>query len=195
MNNDEVSRGFTIRAVLAVLVLGSLAACVPVVSLNPYFEDGLKVFDHGLIGEWTSEDVRLSFSESGNGQYRLVIIDEAEEEKDIVLTARLFRILEGDFLELSTESGGQEPDALFVRHELPVRTLYRLEFDGDSLELAFLDDRWVAENADEFELSHLRVGDELVLTASTAALQKLIILADDEAFAGPEEFRRNVQGR
>jgi hypothetical protein len=70
---------------------------------------------------------------------------------------------------------------------------------GDTLQTALLDADWAEHAADygTLGLSHLRIGSEVVLTASPKELQAFVAryAADSSVFKNHEEHRRFESGR
>jgi hypothetical protein len=64
-----------IVAVIVLALVGLMAACGPVSSLNPLFTTKDVVFDAGLLGEWTEagpHDFSLRFEKAGSNGYRVI---------------------------------------------------------------------------------------------------------------------------
>lgn len=74
----------TLRFLVALILAGSLAGCVPVDSMNPlYMEDGV-VFDPELLGQWGSEDGGLNFARLADDGYSLMWSGKNDDTDQIV---------------------------------------------------------------------------------------------------------------
>ena len=166
------------------VALASLGCVVP--SLSPLFTDDDLVFDAQLVGPWIDDDETLwLFEESARDGYRLIIVS-AEETS--LFDAHLLELGAHRFLDLfpHADSGG---DSFRGLHLVPAHTFYRVDGQGDSRRLVTLDPDWLEEaiTSGVVDIAHAWVDGQLVLTASTSALQDLVQSVADDPGAFPSD--------
>lgn len=169
---------------LAIALL--LAGCVQ--SLHPLFSDKDLLFEPALIGTWAGEGGNLwTFLKSEKKAYELVYTEKKTPAK---FAARLGRLGKALFLDLRPQMPDMEND-LQQAHLLSTHTFSRVWIDGDTLRLAMLEHDWLKKMIDQKKLTinHERLGDQILLTASTRQLKGFVLkYADDnEAFPKPEK--------
>jgi hypothetical protein len=101
----------------------------------------------------------------------------------------------GDYLYWDLLAGPRDDEsALWRQHRLTVHSFARVTLDGDRLEVAQLQPKWLkAALADSrVEIAHTTVEGDVILTASPAELQELVRdHGDDEgAFGDLQVFYR-----
>lgn len=76
-------------------------------------------------------------------------------------------------------------------HLIAAHTLARVGLANDSLKLVFLDEDWVSKAIEggQINLSHVKSGNGLVLTAPTEELQTFVLKYADDAGAFPPSAR------
>lgn len=178
----------------AALVL--LSSCVPVLSMHPFFTEKDLTFDPHLLGTWfdpADKDSQgtITFervAEDGHDAYSITLADPSKKpvEKD-TFEAHLFNLDGHLFLDVVQTKVYAGDDDLLVL-EVPAHMLGRVSFDGDVLNLTFLNDDWVRKNLEngKFSVRH-ESGDDgtPLLTASTSELQRFALdhVSDNEAFS------------
>lgn len=176
---------------LVAVVAFSTAGCLPVPSLYPLVEEEKSLAVPGIVGEWRDSSMTVRFDLERGTRYTMTLADSADSSsRYTVLFARFGGRLFADMIaDTKTLPGGDQSPWLW-----PMHLLYRVDFAGDSLRLAFLDDKWVAE---ALARRHLKVRHEepragLVLTEKTEGLQRLIgrIANEDAAFDSSAAFLR-----
>lgn len=171
-----------------------LCSCEPELSVHRLYGSDDVVFEPGLLGTWTmpestnnEEVMGFEFTKSTSDGYTLIMTYQenptAKTEK-YFFAAHLVKLHGRVFIDVvptSSQVDGQDSDG---PPGIPAHFFGRISIDGDTLKMSFLDDEWVA--------GHVRSGDisidteeeddkKVVLTASTAELQKLLVdHADDE---------------
>jgi hypothetical protein len=188
-------------ACLVAAVFGLLAAGCWQKSLQPFYHEKDLIEDPGLAGIWTEpgEEAKKTvwtFSAAGEKRFKLNVVDG---EINADFEARLFKLGGETYINLYSEKRSMS--------EIPVHHLLSISREGDLLSMKVLNIDWVQKwlRANPKKLDHMRVNDpknpgdsesdELVLTASTDALQKFILehRADPELFQGDGSLQRDAQ--
>ena len=149
-----------------------LAGCVQ--SLHPLFSDEDLFFEPTLIGTWAGESGNLwTFLKSGEKAYELIYTEKKTPAK---FSARLGRLGNFLFLDLRPEMPDMQND-LQQAHMLATHTFSRVWMEGDTLRLAMLEHDWLKKMIDQkkLKIKHERLGDQILLTASTKGLQKFVL--------------------
>jgi hypothetical protein len=194
MTNKKL--GTFLAATMAFLVAGCWQK-----SLHPFCHEKDVIDDPGLAGIWTEpgEDAKTTvwtFSAAGERRYKLNLKDG---EINADFEARLFKLGGDTFLNLYSEKRSMS--------EIPVHHLLKISREGDLLSMKVLNldwvQKWLRQNPDK--LAHIRVSDpakrddrdsdELVLAASTDALQKFLLdhRETPELFDGDGKLQREAQ--
>lgn len=176
-----------------------LSACIP--SLSPFYTDADLVTGSPLAGTWELRedgDAEVwTFEQTGPGAYALSIRQrEANQarEKTGRLAAHLFRLGDHLFLDLIPTDCDFAPEqadiigmATFPGHLLA--RVYAL--DEEKLTLAFCDWDWLEKQleANPGALAHHKEESRLILTATTADLQRFVLahLGGGELFEEPKQ--------
>lgn len=164
------------------------SACL-VVSLQPVYEPETIAFDPLLLGTWiASEDGTTVTVERGEWHSYHVTIEERDDRTR--LSARLTRVGEQLFLDISPLDGADVPPLL-----LPAHDLYRVELNGDELSLADLSYERLERLARDGNAGLAMTVDarkNVVITASTSELRQWLIahVADEGLFDAPTQLRR-----
>jgi hypothetical protein len=171
---------------IAILLLCLLAACGPVLSIHPLYTDKDVVFDPGLVGTWidpTDKDEPISFERGPGDSYKAITrlvndvnVEQIFEARLVKLNGRLFL----DAVQTKNRISGKEEDMGIA---IPGHLFARVSIQGDTLGLDLLDEDWIKDQleAGKISIAHEDEGDNVVLTASTADLQKFVVAhADDE---------------
>jgi len=165
----------------------SLVGCEPVLSLHPLFDPSEQIAEPALEGTWVEDegDLRLALRPSGQNAYELATVDEDKREHH--LKAQVARL--GKYLFLDASPDERNIEAL----QIPAHAFFKVRIEADALELAYLDDDWMRGMVRERKLTiaHERLGDDILLTASTKDLQTLALkyAGDPDAFS-PTRFHR-----
>ena len=170
-------------------------ACVCLTSckafaLHPLYGDDDSVFEPGLLGRWNgpaddTDPTVLTFEKGQGNSYQAILagpdcgssVDCIFEVYVVRLNGRLFF----DAVQTKVRVKGQEVDTGIV---IPSHLIGRLSLTAETLRLDLLSDSWLKDSlksgkgAIPFEV----VDDDVVLTASTPALQKFVAAhANDNA--------------
>jgi hypothetical protein len=165
-----------------------LASCVQ--SLHPLFTEKDCIFDQALVGTWLEPDSKdmWIFMRSGDKAYELIYLEKGNPAKFQVHLGKLGNAL---FLDLYPHMPETSND-LQKGHLLAVHTISRVWIKDDTLQLVMLDHAWLKKmlDRDSFVIKHERVGDQIVLTASTEEFQKFVRRYADD----PEAFPQRTAG-
>ncbi len=193
-------------------LLGLMAGCMPILSLNPLFTGDEVVFDEKLLGTWLDDanDPNLSwefarFEESSakglreelQGEfkriYRLNLFEKGQRKGALV--ACLGKLGDRRFLDVFPDqypSGEFDPEQMKLTFNavffLRLHMLVRVDAIGDQLKIRYTDNDGLKKllDADPKAVAHAIAEEGLVLTASTEELQAFVTkYADDtRLFAG-----------
>jgi len=188
--------------VIAVLLLAA-AGCIR--SIHPLYTEKDLVYERGLLGTWVDEDTTAiwTFTRAGEKRYKLThrqtgyqsgfIRSETVPGDTAVFEVHLAQFGEFLFMDLFPEPLERRNDLCKV-HWIPVHTFSRVWLENDALKMSMLSSEWlekmISENA--LKIAHERIEQEIILTASTEVLQKLVIsfANDPEAFPEPRVLFR-----
>ena len=174
---------------IAAIVL--LALGCPARSIFPLFNEKEIVFNKDLVGTWLGKDV-LKIEQSGEKSYRAILEEATESGKSgatAIYALQLGKVGKYWFLD---STPAEEPRV--DHHYLKTHLITRMRLEGDALYIATLEEDRLKEliDAGALKISHVRRGDEILLTASPEELQKLVLrLAEDEkAFKESPKWER-----
>lgn len=156
-----------------------MTGCGPTLSLNPLYTDKDVVPDPPLEGKWTDDDAKevWSVSKSGNG-YEAFELGKADAEKYEIHVVRLEQLR---FLDITAK------DAPSL--SIPGHLIAKVWTEGELLRVQAMATDWFKQKIQETSFPHVMVQDkQLLLTAPTPQLQKLILLYANE----PKAFDSDV---
>lgn len=180
------------RMAIPMVMAMLLAGCVP--SLHPLYTEKDVVFDPALVGTWVEKggDDRWVVSRSGNKNY-YSLLNTPKGKGTGRFEAHLVQLGSSRFLDVYPEEPELRNDT-YKFHLIPAHSISRIWLEGDVLRVGPLDEDWLRRmiNEKKVQIAHERLNKNLVLTAPTAELQKLVVrYADDpKAFPEPAEFGR-----
>lgn len=183
---------------LLVVMLTMASGCVR--SLHPLYTEEDLVYRRELLGTWTEQDTAgtWTFTRSGEKRYKLThrqkgyqqgfMHSETVPGDSATFEVHLAQFGDFLFMDLFPEPLERRNDLCKV-HWIPVHTFSRVWLENDALKMSMLSTEWLEAMIDEglLKVAHERIEDEIVLTASTEVLQKLVIsfANDPEAFPEP----------
>ena len=160
-----------------VAVVLVLSPGCPVRSLSPLFYDGEIVFDPTLIGTWESLESSETFMFEKWGNKKYIMMVKGKDGDTTVYNAELGKLGTTWFLDLYP--GGKRNDYA----DMPTHMIARMDLGKDTMRMAMLEGDWMEKmiESGKLTISHWRNNREMVLTASTDELQKVVIqYANDE---------------
>lgn len=154
-------------ALAAVVVM---TGCAPTLSLHPLYTDKDVVSDLPLEGKWTDEDAKevWSVSKSKNG-YEAVQLGDGDQEKYEISVVRLEQLR---FLDITTKNA---PSLA-----IPGHMIIKVWMEGEQLCMQSMDTDWFKQKIRETGFPYVEVDKQMLLTAPTPQLQKLILLYANE---------------
>lgn len=155
-----------------------IAGCVP--SLHPLYTEKDLFFENALVGVWAeSDDSRetWAFERSGEKGYKLVYTGDGKTGE---FEAHLLKLGDTMFLDLYPDDAGLKElnrNDFYKSHFLPTHTFAKVTQIEPALQMAFLNPDWLKELLEKNAkaIRHEKVGDRIVLTASTDELQKFVL--------------------
>ena len=167
-----------------------LAACVP--SLNPLYTSNQLVFDPGLEGTWVEKEGHNTWV-IRKGEDKGYEIRYTEDGVPAGFEGQLVELGDHLFLDLYPAEPEIRND-FYKGHLIRAHTFGRIRREGDRMRVAMLDPDWLEPllARKQVRLEHVRIEDDIVLAAPTAALQEFLLkhVTDPKAFSDPVELIR-----
>ena len=176
---------------IALIFTVLLAACVP--SLHPLYTEKDLVFDKELVGTWETEGQIWDFNSVDDKYYKLVYTDNSEKSSDgnngigslftgsagtsAKFEARLVKLGENYYLDLYPEDFLKNENTLLMLHIVPCHTFMKVKIENNKFNYQMFNGEWFQELVAKSPeiLSHENIDGSVLITASTAELQKFII--------------------
>jgi len=192
-----------IKYFVALSVVLLIAGCVR--SLYPLFTEDDLIINPKLIGTRTERDGKniWIFEKSGEKSYELRyyqaeygdVLGKMERGDTAKFIAQLGKLGKYYFLDISPgETNTKVKNGFYNFHLLPVHSISRIWIEGDTLRLSLLDNDWLKKMIDNnaFKISHSRINDQIILTATTEELQDFVVryAENSKAFPKPGELHR-----
>lgn len=178
-----------------------LSGCL-VLSFYPFYTEKDLFENDILTGKWIDEDslvwdfthplIKTNNTETINKKtYNLNLTDY--DFKNTSYSVNLFKLGNTYFLDFyvdkienQTSAPSKNDVTWWSLHLLPVHTIAKLNIEGNSLKISWFDVTWLEEQIKEkkIKIRHEANGNNILLTAKTKDLQKLIIkyAESEEAF-------------
>jgi hypothetical protein len=170
-----------IAAIIALLL--SACSCVPLSSFFPLWDEQHAAFEAHLLGEWLDKDSSNEgvwrFTEAAGKTYQVALTEKEKNSGKIVesvymaklvrLEKHLFLDFIGDEASINKRLGDEECQSMIFMHFFA-----RIDLDGDTLKLAFLDDEKFENKVlkKEIDLPIFKRGETFLLTAETSKIQQ-----------------------
>ena len=187
-----------------------LPACVP--SVNPLYTEKDLVFDPALIGVWTQDHDKetWTFEKSGEKKYKLLQTDG--EGRTAEFEIHLVKLNQRLFLDLYLIDPGMEKEwkmnqyAMFGLILRPAHMFMKVTQIEPALQISFLNPDWLkvflAQNPRSIRHENVRApssqgnDEQILLTAETKDLQKFILkhVNDENAFGKSSDMKRKNSG-
>ncbi len=161
----------------------------PARSLNPLFGEKEIKFNSALLGTWAEGKDSYTFEQSGEKGYLVTFREEKSdgEGKEPVVHSTKYKAAAGQigkfwFLDSFPAEGVTE------FHFVAGHLITRIWLNGDTLRMASLESDWLRNmiDAKKLKISHVRREAEIILTASSAELRKLVERYANDRKAFPE---------
>lgn len=169
-----------------------LAGCVS--SLNPLYTEQDLIFDAALLGVGTDKDAAETWelTKTGEKQYKLVYTDEDGNTGEFA--AHLLRADGKTFLDLTPVKLVLSQNDFYKGHFLATHTFAEISKTAPTVQISFLEPEWLKKflAKNPMAVKHQKIGDEILLTASSKQLQKFLLahLNTEGAFARPISVKR-----
>ena len=188
MNNLRI---ISVSLILTIL----LSACVP--SLHPIYTDKDLVFDKELVGTWVSDGETWVFKSIDDKYYELIYSDtnkKSSKENDGIgkilpnsagtsakFDAHLVKLGEEIYLDLFPDNSQFEQNTLLLLHIFPCHTFMKVRIENDKFSYQMFSGDWFKKSIEKNPeiLSHEKVDDSYLITASTSELQEFILKYTD----------------
>jgi hypothetical protein len=150
-----------------------LTGCSDLVSLNPLATDKQATTDSNLPGTWKGDDRDLYVIQQDGSSYSIVYTDG--KGGSMKFGATLFKAGAAELLDVVSEN-----EAIL---QVPVHAAVRIWPEGSQLRWAFLDSKWLREQAAQ-QLVSQPSGDGLLLTSPGEAVHSFLLKygADPKAY-------------
>ncbi len=187
------------RSALVGLLALAAAGCITQPSLQPLFTGRDSETAPGIEGTWVQEGdgdepMFMTVRPLEGSEYEMTLAGDGKAMPE-TFAVRFGRI-EGDLYWDLTARPLADEDALWGLHRLAVHSFARVRWQDARLEVAFLDPGWMKGAIQEggLDIAHAMMDRDLVLTASTEDLQRLVTdHAQDAGFFGsPVVFHRQT---
>ena len=163
-----------ILACCAVLFIGC-----PATSIYPLFSDKDAVLNPSLVGGWMeSNGSYIRFEANKDNSYKVIFLDK--NGPSVVYKVTLGKISDRWYLD-------SYPNEEAEAHLIPAHMITQLWLAADTMRTAELESDWLRDMIKDKKLtiSHVEKGSDIILTASTEELQKLLLQYGDEKKAFP----------
>ena len=186
---------------VALAALCGMAGCLPT-SINPLYTDKDLAFDPALAGVWSDKDdskETWTFEKTGEKSYKFVYTES--DGKAGQFEARLLKIGDTRFLDFFPDESGiaeMNRSDFYKIHLVRTHSFLKVSQIEPTLQMTPLDLKWLREflGKNPQAIRHEKIGDgddaQIVLTASTAELQKFVLthLKTEGAFGDPINLKR-----
>lgn len=185
-----------------------LGGCIPIMSINPFFNESDVIFESKLLGTWVQDanDPETTWifskSEDPNNAYQLTFIDK--EGKKGSYTAVLMKLDDKLFLDVypdkmpwDTEDSNDVDLTYNTFFLIPSHSVIKIDSIEPKLVLRITDETefkdFIKEHPDAIE--YTKSEDTYVLTSSTKELQAFILKysGDEKLFPGKIELGRTKE--
>ena len=186
---------------LAGLFLVLLSGCIS--SIHPLYTSKDVAFDPLLVGEWfdTDNSNRWIFESKNDSSYKLIYHENGVFGDDSTQTISIFDVnlvnLEGHyFLDLYPGDDDQfTMSTLMAATLLPVHTFAKIDFEDGAYNVRFFSGEWLQQSIidKKIDIAYEKTNEQIVLTASTQDLQKMVLqnVDNEEAFIEPATLVRS----
>ena len=152
--------------------------CLPV-SLEPLYTAKDLVVDNTLVGTWAGEDEKERWTFESAEEQAYVLRHTDSEGKNAVFKAHLLKLKGERFLDLYPDDLEVELNWLAACQLVPGHVFFKVQLSEKELRIAPMDLDWLGDYLEEHPkaIGHKRFddGDRILLTASTADLQKFVL--------------------
>jgi hypothetical protein len=186
--------------VLMAFMFSLLAGCIP--SLHPLYTDGDRKRMDAITGKWLSDDSSSMYritADRDEPSYLFTYSDLSRtggpfgnDSSSADFIVNLVSLNGSDFMDFFPGENDdlENLNILLQVHLIPAHTFAKFRVTQDTIIIWRFDPEWLEDLFDEnrIRISHEKIDDQIVLTASTEELQKFVSkYADDpSAYVEPE---------
>ncbi|MCX7011865.1 MAG: hypothetical protein NTW86_04745 [Candidatus Sumerlaeota bacterium] len=156
-------------------VFVALTGCIP--SLHPLYTDEDVTFDPALVGVWSSQDSKDTWTvtKAGEKEYRVVYVDEDGKKGEF--TGHVLKADGQLFADLYPVEPDLKENDFYRAHLLRVHTFVRIDQTAPTLQLSVLSPDWLGRFLKENPEAIRRetVDDAILLTAQPKDLQAFLL--------------------
>jgi hypothetical protein len=168
---------------IATLAAAALATgCGVTLSVHPLYTDKDLATNPQLEGKWTDDEAKDIWAVRKDGD---VYVATCPTDKDSeAIEMRLVRLGDRYFLDLTSKN---QPSL-----SIPGHLFAKVSVTGDELQVQMMNSKWLEQKARDTGVPYVELDKQVILTAATADLQKLLSLhaADPDAFENAEKMHR-----
>jgi hypothetical protein len=189
-----------LKFLFLIIITLVLVGC-PARTFYPLFAEKDLAFNPALVGTWTIEGDTYTFQKSGEKSYELTHFQNDHPTDTAVFKAHLGKLGKYWFLDLFPERHALEThlkNGVYTHHLVPVHSISRVWFEGDSMRIATLEADWLRKMIQNKKLKIPYIpnkeadDDQFLVTASSKELQSFVTKYADnkEAFPEPGVFHK-----
>jgi hypothetical protein len=197
----------TRNIILAGLILLLVPGCL-VKSLHPFYNENEVIYKSELLGNWSGADSSTWKIEEGmksQGIFKPVTHDKSykitytDKSGPAVFKAHLFKLAGHLFLDFYPEDVESSND-MMASHLVPMHTVARVDLQDGRIMIRWYNEEWLIGlfTQNKIRISHEKIpidegndrenNYQVILTASTAELQKFILKYSDDKEAFKSEY-------
>ncbi len=165
------------KKTIAILILFTfvfLTGCIP--SLHPFYTDADVYFDRNLLGTWTDADEQESwtFASEGEKEYQMTYTDESGKKG--LFEARLFKLGERSFLDITPVRPELKNNDFYTSHLLSLHSVVQLAVTGRTARMSCLDPDWLKKTLEKnpSALQHTVIDGDILLTDTTPNIKAFL---------------------
>lgn len=158
---------------VAQIVLLLLAGCER--SLEPAYNEADVVFDAALLGEWVDDGSTWKITRGRGKAYTVVLADK--NGRAGTFAGHLFRLDRSLFVDLFPNEADLRSSELYRDHFVRTHTFYLVVRTEPTPQFANLNNDWMKEHLakNPTALRHVRLDDDVLITASTGEIQLFLL--------------------
>lgn len=175
-------------------ILIIMVSCL-VTSIHPLYTGQDSIYKPELEGTWYNDEEKsqLTFEKSEKNTYTMIY---TEKETSGQFKVSLVKLDTNLFLDIYPQQFSEKNEFLKL-HFIPAHSFAQIWIEQNNLRFAILNYQWLKENVEKgkIKISHEIEDDSIILTASTAELQKFIkkYAGTPDVFPEPITYTRQTE--